>query len=98
MVRARNRIRPGTGIEQCGFIENTGARNAISTVHMLSERAIEMQEDMHMGFIDYTRAFDKIKHEDLLKVLECLFLNGKNLRLIRNVLGTNMHGNRLGDG
>lgn len=37
MVGARDRIRPGTGIEQCGFIENTGARNAISTVHMLSE-------------------------------------------------------------
>ena len=95
MQRAQKRIKPEIGEEQCGFIENTGTRNAIFMVHMLSERAIEMQKDVYMCFIDYTKAFDKVKHEELLQILQCLDLDGKDLRLIRNLYWeqTGMHEN-----
>lgn len=60
-------------------------RSRIFMVRMLSERAIEMKKGIYMRFIDYTKVFDKVKYEGLLKMLECLDLDGKDLRLIRNL-------------
>ena len=34
---------------------------------------------------DYTKSFDKVQHEKLLKDLEGLDLDGKDLRLVRNL-------------
>ena len=39
-----NKMRPEIGKEQFGFVQDTGTRNAISILRMLSERAIEMQK------------------------------------------------------
>ncbi len=38
-----------------------------------------------MCFIDYTKAFDKIQHEELMNLLQETDLDGKDLRLIRNL-------------
>ncbi len=52
---------------------------------MLSERGIENQKDVYMCFIDYTKAFDKVKHEELLNTLMNLDINRKDIRIIQNV-------------
>ena len=85
MNRARSRIRPEIGKEQCGFVQDAGTRNAIFMIRMLSERAIEMQKDLHLCFIDYTKAFDKVQHEELLGMLGKLDIHGKDLRIVRNL-------------
>ena len=85
MARSRNRIRPEIGKEQCGFVDDAGTKTAIWMVRILSERAIEMQRDLYICFIDYTKAFDKVQHEELLKLLQSLDLDGKDTRLIRNL-------------
>ena len=69
----------------CGFVEDSGTRNAISMVRMISERGIEIQKDVYMCFIDYTKTFDNAKHDELFKLLSTLDINGKDLRLIRNL-------------
>ena len=58
MWRARKSIRPEIGKEQYGFMKDTGTRNAIFTLRMICERSIEMQKDLYLCFIDYTKAFD----------------------------------------
>ena len=83
--RAKNRIDPEIPQEQCGFTEDTGTRNAIFMLRMLSERAIEMQRDVYICFIDYTKAFDKVRHEELLEMLQNLDIDGKDIRVIRNI-------------
>ncbi|MCH9665805.1 MAG: hypothetical protein K0U41_08180 [Gammaproteobacteria bacterium] len=85
MIRARNKIRPEIGEQQYGFVQDAATRNAIFMVRMLSERAIEMQKDLYICFIDYTKAFDKVQHEKLWKLIENLDLDGKDMRLIRNL-------------
>ena len=50
--RVCSRIRPEIGIEWCVYVEDTGMRNAIFMVRMISERAIENQKDVYMCFID----------------------------------------------
>ena len=52
---------------------------------MLAERCIEMQKDLYLCFIDYSKAFDKVRHEKLFNILEHLDIDGKDLRVIRNL-------------
>ena len=52
---------------------------------MISERAIEMQKGLYLCFIDYTKAFDKVKHEEPTQLMQSLDIDGKDLRLLRNL-------------
>ena len=52
MERACSKNIPEIGIEQCGFVEDSGMGNAIFLVRMISERAIEKQRDVYIFFID----------------------------------------------
>ena len=54
-------------------------------LRMLTERAVEMQKDVYVCFIDYTKAFDKERHEELMNMLQDLEIDGKDIRLIRNM-------------
>ena len=56
-----------------------------ATLSMLMERCIEVQKDLHLCFIDYSKAFDKVKHEELLAMLRKLDIDGKDLRVIGNL-------------
>ena len=85
MWRARKNIKPEIGKEQCGFMKDTGTRHAIFTLRMICERSIEMQKDIYLCFIDYTKAFDKVKHVQLLDMLQDLDIDGKDIRLLRNL-------------
>ena len=58
MLRMRNKIKSEIGDDQCGFDEGKGTTNAIYMLKTLGERAIEMQQDLFLCFIDYIKAFD----------------------------------------
>ena len=51
----RNKITPEIAEEQCGFVKDKGTRNAIYMLRTLTERAIEIQRDLYLCFIDYTK-------------------------------------------
>ena len=63
MNRARNKLKSEISDVQYGFVEDKSTRNVIFIIRMLSEPAIEMQKDLYLCFIDYKKAFDKVKHE-----------------------------------
>ena len=67
------------------FVPDKGTRNAIFTLSMLMERCIEVQKDLYICFIDYSKAFDKVKHEKLFEMLNQLDIDGKDLRVLRNL-------------
>ena len=85
MMRMKNKIRPEIAKEQYGFISDKGTRNAIFILRMLIKRTIEVKHDIYLCFLDYTKAFDKVKHDNLFQTLEKLNIEGKDLRLVRNL-------------
>ena len=85
MARMRKSLRPEMSQLQFGFVPDKSTRNAIFTLSMLAERCIEMQKDLYLCFIDYSKAFDKVRHEKLFNILEHLDIDGKDLRVIRNL-------------
>ena len=44
-----------------------------------------MQNGLYLCFIDYTKAFDCVKHQKLIKVIESLNVDGKDVRVITNL-------------
>ena len=44
--------------------------------------AIEVQKDLYPCFIDYSKAFDRVKHSDLFDILLRHSCGGKDLRNI----------------
>lgn len=83
--RLRGRTAGEVAEEQYGFMPDKGTRNAIFVLKILSERAIEMQKDLYVCFIDYVKAFDKVKHEPLIEMMNELDLDGKDVELIMNL-------------
>ena len=65
MNRMRNKILPEISETQFGFMVDEVTRNSIFSMRTLLERAIEVQKDLYLCFIDYTKAFDKGKQSDL---------------------------------
>ena len=67
MNRVRNKLKTEISDVQYGFVEDKSTRNAIFIIRMLTERAVEMQKNLYLCFIDYKKAFDKVKHEQTNK-------------------------------
>ena len=59
MRRTRQKIKEEIADEQFGFVEGKGTQNAIYTLRTLIERSLEVQKDIYVCFIDYTKAFTK---------------------------------------
>ena len=85
MRRIRNKLLPEISEEQFGFKKDCGTRNAIFVLRILAERSIEMQVDIHMAFVDYEKAFDRVNHEILMQDLKQLGIDDKDLRLLNNL-------------
>ena len=85
MMRVRNEIKPEIAEEQCGFVEGKGTSNAILKLRTLTERFLEVNKDVCLCFIDYTKAIDRVRHDDLVRQLTQFKGDGKDLRIIKNM-------------
>lgn len=83
--RMRKKINFEIAEEQYGFQPDKGTRNAIFVLRVLSERAIEVQSPLFICFVDYKKAFDRVKHKAILQQLESIGIDDKDLRLIQNL-------------
>ena len=97
MARMRNKITPEIAEERCGFVKDKGTRNAIYMIRTLTERAIEIQKDLYLCFIDYTKAFYKLRHEEIMSILDSLNIDGKDLRIVRNIYWEQTVAMRIGN-
>lgn len=68
-------------IKQFGFVKSSGTRNAVFVLR-ITERAEEKQRDV---FVDYTRVFDKVRHDMLFENLGNRELQGKYLQILQSL-------------
>ena len=83
--RVKQKLRSKLSDEQFGYQPGKRTRNAIFCLRTLAEKAIEKQKDLYICFIDYVKAFDRVKHKKLMEMLEHLEVDGKDLRLLANL-------------
>ena len=63
----------------------------------LTERAIEIQKDLYLCFIDFTKALDKLRHKEIMSILDSLNIVGKDLRIVRNIYWEQTAAMRIGN-
>ena len=56
-----------------------------------------MQTDIYLRFVDYTKAFDRVVHNELMHFLDDLELDDKDFRLMQNVYYQQEVGIRIND-
>jgi hypothetical protein len=83
--RIKNKIDIEVGEEQFGFRKNKGTREAILSLRLLTEKYIEVQKNIYLCFIDYSKAFDSVQHTKLIECLQGIGVDGKDVSLIRNI-------------
>ena len=69
----------------CVFTEGKGPTNAIFVMRNIIERSIYVQKDLYLCFIDYSKAFDKVRHDKPFDMLERLDIDVKALRRLKNL-------------
>ena len=68
--RMRSKIRPEISEEQYDFVKNSGTINSIFALNRVIENTIEIGKDIYLCFIDYEKAFDKVGHVELMRILK----------------------------
>lgn len=83
--------------EQFGFRLGLGTREALFGLTVLLQKCRDQRKDVYMCFIDYEKAFDRIKHPTLLQLLQKQGLDYEDIRLIKNLYWEQRGFVRFGD-
>jgi hypothetical protein len=58
------------GEDQFGFRKGKGTRDAIGMLRIISERTVDIGEEICICFIDRQKAFDHVKWTKLMEILK----------------------------
>ena len=72
-------------VVQAGFRKGRGSRDQISNIHWIIEKAREFQKYIHFYFFDYAKAFDRVDHKKLWKILKEMAIPDHLTCLLRNL-------------
>lgn len=70
---------------QCGFRKNHSTLDHVFTLNFLVELLKSQKSKLFVGFIDFSRAFDNLPRAQLFQKLINTGINGKFLRIVRNM-------------
>ena len=70
---------------QPGFRKGRRTRKEIANIHSITEKAREHQKNIYFCFIDYTKAFHCVDHNQMWKVLKEMGISDHLTCLLRNL-------------
>lgn len=70
---------------QMGFRNAFGTREALFGANVLLQKCRDQRKDVFACFIDYEKAFDRVRHSKLMEILRQIQLDSKDIRLIENL-------------
>ena len=70
---------------QYGLMPDKGTGNAMFVLRRRVERSFEKQRYVYTCFIDYSKAFDTVKHESSVELLQSLDVDKSEKRLLTNL-------------
>ena len=60
----------GIDKSQFGFRNRLGTRKALFALNVLAQRCMDINIDIHVCYVDFEKAFDKVRHEKLVQILQ----------------------------
>jgi len=73
------------GEDQFGFRRGKGSGDANGMLRILSERTLEIDEELSVYFIDWQKAFDRVNWTKLMQILKETGINWRERRMISNL-------------
>ena len=70
---------------QAGFGKGGGTRDQIANIRWIIEKARELEKNIYLCFIDYTKCFDCVDHNELWKILKETGIPDHLTCLLRNL-------------
>ena len=70
---------------QAGFRKGRGNRAQIANICWIIKKEREFQENIYFCFIDYSKAFDCVDHNNLWKILQEMGIPDHLICLLRNL-------------
>lgn len=70
---------------QSGFKSKIGTREGLFNVRSIIDKTLAVHKKLYICFIDYEKAFDRVYHGLIMKVLEKAGMDAKDRRLISNL-------------
>ena len=67
---------------QGGFRPGAGARERIFNLRAICGRAADVQRDVYICFIDYTKAFDRVERFGMMECLSEIGVDGRDLQIV----------------
>ena len=80
--RMANKIDKEVSRLKSGFRPGTGTREGIFNLRTICERATDVRKDVYICFTDYTKAFDQVKHVQMIECLSEIGIDDKDLQII----------------
>jgi retron-type reverse transcriptase len=82
--RIEKKIEDVLGEDQFGFRRGKGTRDAIGMLRIMSERTLEIDEELIICFIDWQKVFDRVNWTKLMQILRETGIDWRERRLISN--------------
>ena len=79
LKRNKHKIESVISETQSGFMAGKGTREGIYNLRTIIERYIKCGKNIYLCFIDYEKAFDRVKHA---KIIECMCDSVEPIRMI----------------
>ena len=73
------------GEDQFGFRRGKGTRDATGMLRIISEQTLEIDEELSVCFIDWQKAFDRVRWTKLMQILKEIGMDWCERRLISNL-------------
>ncbi|KAL1447016.1 hypothetical protein WDU94_015647 [Cyamophila willieti] len=70
---------------QFGFVNAVGTREALFSVQVLFQKCRDVSCNVFACLIDYKKAFDRVRHEQMMEILKRTGIDGKDLKIIANL-------------
>ena len=85
LKRITNKIDIEVGCEQAGFRKNSGTREAIFCLKIITEKYLEMGKELYACFIDYSKAFDTVNYEQHISSLSGTEVDDNDIAVIAHL-------------
>ena len=89
MDRMKGKIEAELDDAQSGFRQGKWTREGLLNLRLICERHLEVQKYVGpiyiLCFLDYEKAFDRVRHEPLMQCLGEIGVDGKYIKIIRNL-------------
>lgn len=73
----KNKINNEISSQQFGFKANSGSREAILCLNNITQKYLKTNRKVYVRFIDYAKAFDRVRHAEIIKCPEKIGIDGK---------------------